>query len=128
MFAEPERAQSTAIHIAMSALTPPAREADHAPYALSAPGNLEGALEAAGLTVDGTGEVDCVWAYDRVEDAVRGLIGSAGGTRAVEGSSREAVADVIEKALVPFIDADGRVAMRNTFRWLVAVRPNGGAQ
>jgi len=125
MFAEPERAQSTAIHIAMSALSPPARESEHEPYALSAPGNLESALAAAGLVVDGTGEVDCVWAYDSTADAVRGLIGSAGGTRAVEASGEAGVRAVIEEALRPFTDAAGHIAMRNTFRFLVAVKPEG---
>jgi len=123
MFAEPERAQSTAIHIAMSALTPPEREAEHAPYALSAPGNIESALQSAGLSIHDAGEVDCVWAYDSAEDAVRGLIGSAGGTRAVEGSGEAKVRAVIEDALRPFTDGAGRIAMRNRFRWIVAVKP-----
>jgi SAM-dependent methyltransferase len=122
MFAEPERAQSTAIHLAMSALTPPSRETEHAPYALSAPGNLESALASAGLTIADAGEVECVWAYASTEDAVRGLIGSAGGTRAVEGSGVDRVRVVIEEALVPFTDQRGRIAMRNTFRWIVGVK------
>ena len=33
-FAAPERAESTAVHLAMAALSPPRRQADHAPYAL----------------------------------------------------------------------------------------------
>jgi SAM-dependent methyltransferase len=123
MFAEPERAESTAIHLAMAALSPPARESDHAPYALSAPGNLESALEAAGLTVRDSGEVRVHWRYERVEDALRGLIGSAGGTRAVEDVGRDAVTAAIAGALVPFTDpATGKILMTNTMRWLVASR------
>ena len=41
LFAAPERSQGTLAHEAMTALIPPERAADHAPYALSAPGNLE---------------------------------------------------------------------------------------
>src|SRR5205085_5189528 len=41
LFAAPERCQGTVAHEAMGALIPPGREGDHAPYALSAPGNLE---------------------------------------------------------------------------------------
>ena len=51
LFAEPERSEGTVVHEAMSALIPPGQAADHAPYALSAPGNLEAALADAGLRV-----------------------------------------------------------------------------
>jgi SAM-dependent methyltransferase len=124
MFAEPERAQSTAVHIAMSALSPQARASDHSPYALSAPGNLEAALASAGLTIEGTGEVECAWSYVEVSHALRGLMGSAGGTRAIEDAGAEAVRAAIEGALVPFTDrATGAVVMKNIFRWIVAVKP-----
>ena len=124
MFAEPERAQSTAVHLAMSALSPPARASDHAPYALSAPGNLEAALTAAGLAEDAAGEVDCEWRYGEVSHALRGLMGSAGGTRAIEDAGADAVRAAIETALVPFTDpVSGAVVMRNSFRWIGAVKP-----
>ncbi|MHC5794794.1 class I SAM-dependent methyltransferase [Lacisediminihabitans sp. FW035] len=124
MFAEPERSQSTAIHDAMTRLSPPERSADHQPYALSAPGNLEAALGAAGLVELDRGEVECTWSYETTADAVRGLRGSGGGTRAVEDVGAQAVGAAIEAALVPFTDpTTGRIAMVNTFRWLSAVRP-----
>ena len=44
LFAAPERSQGTVAHEAMTALIPPERAGDHAPYALSAPGNLEASL------------------------------------------------------------------------------------
>lgn len=122
MFAEPERNESTAIHDAMTALSPPKRAAEHAPYALSAPGNLEAAFAAAGLTVESSDEVPVDWAYDEVAHAVRGLRGSGGGTRAVEDVGAEAVGRAIKAALVPFTDADGRVVMHNLFRWVSAVK------
>ena len=83
-FSAPDRVQSTAVHLAMAALSPPERESDHAPYALSSPGGMEAALAAAGLPVAAQGEVECVWRYQTAADAVRALIGSAGGTRAVQ--------------------------------------------
>ncbi len=124
MFAEPERSQSTAIHDAMAMLSPPARDGEHQPYALSAPGNLEAVFASAGLTLEGQGqgEVECVWAYDKVDDAVRGLRGSGGGTRAVEDAGAAAVGAAIEQALIPFTDAAGRVRMVNTFRWVSATK------
>lgn len=124
-FAEPERCESTAVHEAMSALSPPERQSAHAPYSLSEPGNLESALAAAGLEVAATGEVDCIWRYDTLADALRGLLASAGATRAEQDAGPEAVRDVIESALVPFTDpATGIVAMRNVFRWVCARKPD----
>jgi SAM-dependent methyltransferase len=121
MFAEPERSQSTAIHEAMTALSPPERSADHRPYALSAPGNLEAAIAAAGLVELGRGEVECLWSYANTADAVRGLRGSGGGARAVEDVGAEVVGVAIERALLPFTEpVTGRVTMVNTFRWLSA--------
>ena len=52
LFAAPERSEGTVAHEAMSALIPAAQAGDHAPYALSAPGNLEAALRDAGLQAD----------------------------------------------------------------------------
>ena len=75
-FAAPERAESTAVHLAMAALSPPRRQADHAPYALTRD-NLAAALAAAGLQQQAEGEVECVWRYRSTAEAVRGLIGSA---------------------------------------------------
>jgi len=124
LFAAPERSQGTAAHEAMSALIPPGHAADHAPYALSAPGNLEAALAAAGLRVTSDGEVVCHWRYATMDDAVRALLCSAGGARATEAAGEEAVRDVLRQALAPFEDPrTGAVALRNTFRWVTAQRP-----
>jgi SAM-dependent methyltransferase len=121
-FAGPDRAESTAVHEAMAALSPPRRQADHAPYALT-PDNLAQALAAAGLREEAAGEVECVWQYGSRADAVRGLIGSAGGTRAVQDAGRPRVRAAIERALAPFTDrSTGKIIMRNDMRWVTAVR------
>src|SRR4051794_29323538 len=69
LFAPPERSQGTVAHEAMTALIPPERADDHAPHALSAPGNLESSLVSAGLTLDGSGEVICHWRYADMDEA-----------------------------------------------------------
>jgi SAM-dependent methyltransferase len=120
MFAEPERSESTAVHLAMAALSPPQRQGDHAPYALSAPGNLEAALVAAGLVIDDAGEVEVTWRYQSVADAVRGLLSSGGASRAVEDVGLPAVRATIKASVQPFTDAAGEVRMRNVFRWVAA--------
>ena len=53
-FAGPERAESTAVHEAMAALSPPRRQADHAPYALTRQ-NLAAALAAGRATAASRG-------------------------------------------------------------------------
>jgi SAM-dependent methyltransferase len=124
LFAAPERSQGTVVHQAMSALIPPERAADHAPYALSAPGNLEAALAEAGLCVTGHGEVVCHWRYASMDDAVKALICSAGGARAIEAAGQDAVRDVLRRSLAQFQDPrTGVVTLVNTFRWVAARRP-----
>jgi SAM-dependent methyltransferase len=123
LFAEPNRNESTAIHEAMSSLSPPQRQAAHAPYSLSEPGSLETALASAGLVVETTEDVPVEWAYTSADDAVRGLLSSGGGARAIQDSGRAAVEQAVRGALVAFTHADGRVVMRNVFRYVVASRP-----
>lgn len=129
LFAAPERSESTAVHHALSALSPPEQEAEHVPYALSEPGNLEAAMEGAGLTIEADGEVALAWAYDRMDDAVRGLMSSAGAARAIRSAGPDRVRAVLIDAMAPFRDpATGAVTMNNTFRWVAARRrSNAGA-
>jgi SAM-dependent methyltransferase len=129
LFAAPERSQGTVVHEAMNALIPPERAGDHAPYALSAPGNLEAALAGAGLRVTDNGEVVCHWRYACMQDAVRALLCSAGGARAIQAAGEPAVRAVLERALAQFQDPQtGVVTLRNTFRWVAAhVRAPGAA-
>src|SRR5580700_4439525 len=129
LFAAPERSQGTVVHEAMNALVPPDQAADHAPYSLSAPGNLEAALAGAGLRVTDNGEVVCHWRYACMQDAVRALLCSAGGARAIQAAGEPAVRAVLERALAQFRDPQtGVITLRNTFRWVAAhVRAPGAA-
>jgi SAM-dependent methyltransferase len=121
LFAAPERSEGTVAHEAMTALIPAERASDHAPYALSAPGNLEESLVSAGLTLDASGEVICTWRYASLDEAIRALLCSAGGARAAEAAGQDAVRDALRPALARFQDpATGTVALVNTFRWVSA--------
>jgi SAM-dependent methyltransferase len=123
LFAAPELSQGTVVHEAMSTLIPPEQAGDHAPYALSAPGNLEAAMAGAGLRVVDDGEVMCRWRYASMDDAIGALLCSAGGARAREAAGEQAVRGVLRRALGQFQDpATGGVAMDNTFRWVAACR------
>ena len=123
LFAAPERSEGTLAHEAMTALTPPERAADHAPYALSAPGNLEASLVSAGLTLDASGEVVCSWRYASMDEAIRALLCSAGGARAAEAAGPDAVRNPLRPALAQFQNPQtGTVTLDNTFRWVAAHR------
>jgi SAM-dependent methyltransferase len=121
-FAAPERCESTALHQAMEALVPADRKDDHAPYALSAPGALEAALAAAGLSVTLDREQPGDWAYPDLDRALRGLLGSAGGARAIAIAGEDRVRAAVTEGLQPFHRPDGSFVMHNHFRLLVAER------
>jgi FAD/FMN-containing dehydrogenase len=121
LFAAPERSQGTVVHEAMSALIPPGQAADHAPYSLSTPGHLEAALADVGLDIAGHGEVVCHWRYQTMDDAVKALLCSAGGARAIDAVGEEKVRDVLQRALAQFKDRQtGVITLVNTFRWVAA--------
>jgi SAM-dependent methyltransferase len=123
-FAEPERNESTALHLALEPLrAAPAAAGSHLPYALSAPGGLEALLAAGGLSPEISGEVPLVWAHDDVEGAVRAVLASGGGAMAIERSGEPAARDALTTAVAPFTRPDGRVEMRNVFRYAIARRP-----
>jgi SAM-dependent methyltransferase len=121
-FAAPETCQSTALHLAMESLVPPERQEDHAPYALAAPGALEAALADAKLTVALDREQPGDWRYGDLDQALRGVLSSAGGARAIGLVGEDRVREVLTEALAPFRTPEGSFVMHNRFRLLVAER------
>ena len=122
-FAEPERNESTALHLALE----PLRSADpaagqHLPYGLSAAGGLERLLADAGLAPTESGEVPLSWAHPTVDDAVRAVLASGGGAMAIEAAGEAAARAALERAVIPFTRADGSVSMRNVFRFAIGRR------
>jgi SAM-dependent methyltransferase len=118
-FAEPERNESTALHLALEPLrdSAPAR---HLPYELSAADGLEGLLAEAGLTAVGSGEVPLAWTHRTVDEAVRAVLASGGGAMAIEAAGEPAARAALERAVIPFTCPDGSVSMRNVFRYAIA--------
>jgi SAM-dependent methyltransferase len=121
-FAAPETCESTALHLAMESLVPPDRHEDHAPYALAAPGALERALTDARLTVTLDREQPGDWRYAGLDRALRGLLSSAGGARAIGLAGEDRVREVLTEALTPFRTSDGAYVMHNRFRLTVGER------
>jgi SAM-dependent methyltransferase len=121
-FAEPERCESTALHLAMKNAVGPTDDG-YAPYALSAPGGLEALLTDAGLTPVDAGEVALSWRHDDVEDTILSVLCSAGGARAMDAVGEAAVRAALAPAIAPFVRADGSVSMDNVFRYAIGKVP-----
>jgi SAM-dependent methyltransferase len=117
-FAEPERCESTALHLAMKNAVDPSGDG-YAPYGLSAPGKLEELLTEAGLEPVERGEVPVVWRHDDVENTILSLLCSAGGARATDAIGEAGVRAALEPAIAPFVRDDGSVSMNNVFRYAV---------
>ena len=126
-FAEAERNESTALHLALEPLRGAAAgPGRHLPYALSAPGGLEELLGAAGLVPASAGEVELAWAHEDADRAVRAVLASAGGAMAVEAAGEAAARAALERAVAPFTRANGTVSMHNVFRYAIARRADSG--
>ena len=119
-FAEPERNESTALHLALEPLRARHPERRHLPYALSAPGGWGAALSAGLSTTAGRGLAGL--GHPDAESAVRAVLASGGGAMAIAGGGEAAARDALERAVVLFTDAHGAVRMRNTFRYALVRR------
>jgi SAM-dependent methyltransferase len=120
-FAEPERNESTALHLALEPLRADGSH-QHLPYELSQSGGLERLLADAGLEVVADGEVPLVWSHRSAGEAVRAVLASGGGAMAIEAAGEAAARAALEQAVVPFTRPDGSVAMHNVFRFAIGRR------
>ena len=121
-FAEPERNQSTALHLALGPLRETAPGPAHLPYGLSSPGGLERLVSQAGLEPVESGEVPLAWAHEDADRAIRAVLASGGGAMAIEAAGEPAARAALSEAVKPFTDQGGRVSMANVFRYVIARR------
>jgi SAM-dependent methyltransferase len=122
-FAEAERNESTALHVALEPLRDAGQAGrQHLPYGLSAAGGLERLLASAALEPVASGEVQLEWAHERTDLAVRAVLASGGGAMAIETAGEPAARAALERAVIPFTRSDGSVSMRNVFRYAIARR------
>ena len=121
-FAQPERNEGTALHLAMKALVDEPADDGYVPYALSSPGGLERMLGPAGVRLSTAGEVPLAWTYPDTDTAVRALLASAGGARSARAVGEQRVREALVAALEPFQDPAGAVSIRNVFRYVIAVK------
>jgi SAM-dependent methyltransferase len=116
----PEDCEIAAIAASLSKFLPPPPPGAPGPFALSAPGRLEGLLEQAGLAPLVSGEVDCPLEFPDLETAVRGLMSSGPSAAAIRQLGAEAVQRTIAESLAPFRTSDGGYRLRNQYRYVIA--------
>jgi SAM-dependent methyltransferase len=123
LFAEPERNEGTALHVAMKSLVDEPDDGGYTPYALSSAEGLGRAIADGGLELATSAELPLSWEYANAETAIRALLASAGGARSVSAVGEARVREALGAALEPFVDSTGAVVLRNLFRYVVAVKP-----
>jgi SAM-dependent methyltransferase len=115
-----EDCETVAVVAALSKLLPPPPPGAPGPFALSAPGRVEGLLQQAGLAPLSSGEVDCPFEFPDLETAVRGHMSSGPAAAAIRRAGAEAVQQAITESLAPFRTSAGGYRQRNTFRYVIA--------
>lgn len=116
----PIRCETRVVLAAIGRLLPPPPPDAGGPFALSAPGKLEGLVSAAGLMPQLTGDVPVAFELADFDTAVRGHLSSGPARRAIDVAGRDDVEAAIRAALQPSVQADGRSHQANVFRYVVA--------
>jgi SAM-dependent methyltransferase len=115
----PERCEMREVLGAIGGLLPPPPPGAGGPFALSAPGALEGLLERAGLRAGTGGDVDTPYVYRDVATAVRAQQASGPAIRAAQYAGDDAVHAALTEVMQRYRRGDG-VRLENVFRYVVA--------
>lgn len=102
------------------ALLPPAPPGAPGMLAFAEPGVIEGLMERAGFASYPSGEIDSELHYSDTATAERAIFSAAPFVRAVKTAGEDTVRDRLRAALSPFRRADGSVALKNRFRYVLA--------
>jgi SAM-dependent methyltransferase len=115
-----EDCETVATIIALSKFLPPPPPGAPGPFALSAPGRVEGLLQQAGLAPLTSGEVDCPFDFPDLETAVRGHMSAGPAAVAIRQAGVEAVQQAIAESLTPFRLNGRGYRQCNRFRYVIA--------
>jgi SAM-dependent methyltransferase len=120
VFLPPDKSQQTRIMAAIAALAPPLPPGGPGPFALSAPGALESALQAAGLRSIDAGEFPIVMSFPDAEMACKAFLAGGGSARAIQHSGEERVQQTMRDVLKGFRVETGEYRIENRFRFVIA--------
>jgi len=94
------------------------------PFGLSEPGTLEGMIEAAGMSVIGTGEADCPFVYSDTETFWKANIAAGPLQGAMDIVGEDILKAAVLDAVEPYRTDDGGLRFENAFRYVTAM-PTG---
>jgi SAM-dependent methyltransferase len=120
IFSQKEESQQWRIMAAVGALAPPQPASGLGPFALSAPGAAESAIEVASLHLLDRGEISIVLTFPTVEAACQAFLAGGTGARAIQYSGEQRVRGAIREALTEFRTETGEYRIQNRFRFLIA--------
>ena len=104
---------------ALGPLMPPPPPGAPGPFALSAPGALEGLATEAGLTPGDAAEVSCPWTFPDLESALTALLSSGPAIKAIRSAGEAAARDAVTAAIEPFRQPSGGYVIGSAFRYLI---------
>jgi SAM-dependent methyltransferase len=91
-------------------------------FALSAPGTLENALDAAGLNIDGNDEVETPIRFKNIDTALRAFLGAGPMAIAIQHSGESKVTEAAQAALEPFAAKDEEIMLPAWYRAVLVRR------
>jgi SAM-dependent methyltransferase len=118
-WAVPERCEAAVYLAALGPLMPPPPPGAPGPFALSAPGALEGLATEAGLTPSHVDEIPCLWSFDGLESALAALLSAGPAVKAIRTSGEAAARTAVTGAIEPFRQPTGGYVIGSRFRYLV---------
>lgn len=120
LFAQSEKVEFRYIFMAMGAAMPDPPKGG-GPFALSAPGILDGLVETAGLTIFETKDVDCSFTYPDFETFWRSNSAAGPSQAIMRVIGAEKLKSVLMNATEPYLREDGHIEIGpNYFNYIAA--------
>lgn len=114
-----EACEAAAYIRALGSFLPPPPPGTPGPFALSAPGALEGLATAAGLTPTLVDDIDTIWEYPDLTTALRGLLAGGPAVKAIAMADEARVRDAVTQAIAPYRQPAGSYQITNRWHALI---------
>jgi len=119
LFSTPDKVDwSTVIEAVGSTL--PSPPDGKGPFELSEPNILEGLIQQAGMSVLGSGEVECPFDYPDFDTVWRVSVSAGPAQAAIDAVGEGRIEQAVRDAVEPFQAVDGSIHTMNVFRYVVA--------
>jgi SAM-dependent methyltransferase len=106
---------------ALEKLCPVVRNDSSSPFALSQEKAMAGLVSLAGFSHLRQVEIPVTWEYPDEPTAMRGLFAHGLVSRAINHSGEPSVRQAVASAITPYVQAGGRVRLKNVFQCVIGV-------